>query len=63
MGLIAQADEGNQGRTDLLLGGGASYALDAHLSLSASLKVPLVSLTNVVQISYPALLSLGLTYR
>ncbi len=55
-------DEGNQGRIDAMVAGGASWAATDHLSVDAQLKIPFV--THVVggQLDMPGLFELGATW-
>lgn len=57
-GVIEQ--EGNLGRTDLLLDASVRRALSSSLGLSLGVKVPVASRTTGEQASYPALLTLSL---
>jgi hypothetical protein len=56
-------DEGNVGRTDILVDATVSRALSSFFSAVLGLKVPLYTHGEGVQISYPAILSLGFAFR
>jgi thiol-disulfide isomerase/thioredoxin/plastocyanin len=56
-------EEGNQGRIDVMLSLGASWAVSDRLSLDTALKIPFI--THVVggQLDMPALLEVGVAWR
>lgn len=57
-----RTEEGNLGRTDLLVAAGVSRALGGAGSAFVSLKVPVVTHSEGSQVDYPFILSLGFAH-
>jgi thiol-disulfide isomerase/thioredoxin/plastocyanin len=59
---IKHTDDGNQGRFDLILGVGASWAATSTLGIDIGLKVPVVTHAVGGQLSMPALVEIGASW-
>jgi hypothetical protein len=54
-----RTDEGNIGRTDLLLAAGVARAISGIGAVSLTVKVPVLTRSEGAQVDYPIILSLG----
>jgi thiol-disulfide isomerase/thioredoxin len=59
---VVHTDDGNQGRFDLILGAGASWAATEAIGIEVGLKVPVVTHAVGGQLSMPAIVELGASW-
>ena len=59
---ILHTDDGNQGRVDLIVGAGASWAATSGLGLGVGVKVPVVTHAVGGQLDMPAILEVGVSW-